>query len=449
MSFIKKNWHGGLPLQTDTLLKSIKEINFLSLPKIAKIGIYKRNHEGEIEVKIGDIVKEGEYLGRRGDLNVHSSVPGEVIQIQEIEVENKEFMITVFIKVKGKFDILGKEKRLFPWRNLNKDTLCYILKDKGVINFFEPEKNLFHQLMDTKGKKIKHLIINGIENSPMLYNNYFVLKDYHKEIATGISIISYILGDLKKISLAIDTYKFDLIPNIKKSFSEENLKVKIKILKNKYPQSNSNILFNSFSDEKLKGNESVLDKKYFIIDVYTLLYIYEAIELQKPVMEKIITINGDSLFSSFIIKVKIGTLLSNILQDFGGLKKRPKKIVIGGLFSKNSTRNIDIPIDKNMDAILLLSDSYPEKTEESECIDCNECIRICPVSLNPIRLYDLIKEKREGILIRENINLCISCGLCSYVCPSNIPLRELIDHENEKRKLKSLNKRVLRQILLK
>ncbi|MGM0593646.1 MAG: 4Fe-4S dicluster domain-containing protein, partial [Pseudomonadota bacterium] len=57
------------------------------------------------------------------------------------------------------------------------------------------------------------------------------------------------------------------------------------------------------------------------------------------------------------------------------------------------------------------------------CIKCGECVRACPMHLNPKEL-GLLAAKREYALMAERFNLndCFECGCCSFVCPSAIPL---------------------------
>ena len=56
------------------------------------------------------------------------------------------------------------------------------------------------------------------------------------------------------------------------------------------------------------------------------------------------------------------------------------------------------------------------------CINCGNCVDVCPVRLLPQELYRAARG--DNLLATQELHIfdCIECGCCSYVCPSNIPL---------------------------
>ena len=78
-------------------------------------------------------------------------------------------------------------------------------------------------------------------------------------------------------------------------------------------------------------------------------------------------------------------------------------------------------------SLALSSDSDKEYTtsnngEERPCVQCTQCIKVCPVNLYPNMLMkaalDKDLEKMESLSIHD----CVDCGLCTFVCPSKIEM---------------------------
>ena len=57
------------------------------------------------------------------------------------------------------------------------------------------------------------------------------------------------------------------------------------------------------------------------------------------------------------------------------------------------------------------------------CIKCGECVKACPMGLNPSML-GMLAARREYDEMGAHFHLgdCFECGCCTYVCPSHIPL---------------------------
>ncbi len=83
-------------------------------------------------------------------------------------------------------------------------------------------------------------------------------------------------------------------------------------------------------------------------------------------------------------------------------------------------------IDAGIDALTVIpKDRYPTWSTDP-CINCGECIDICPVDLQVQMIgryseFELFDRTREF-----DIDECFECGLCAVVCTANRPLLQLI-----------------------
>ena len=130
--------------------------------------------------------------------------------------------------------------------------------------------------------------------------------------------------------------------------------------------------------------------------------------------------------------VKIGSTIGEIIEQCGGFKGKPGKIIAGGPMTGIAQYTLDAPIVKEVSGIVVFTEEEVKIDKVQPCIKCGKCIEVCPVFLEPLYIsaYSLVgnmemAEKYDALA-------CVSCGSCSYACPSKRPLKESINHaQNE------------------
>ena len=88
-------------------------------------------------------------------------------------------------------------------------------------------------------------------------------------------------------------------------------------------------------------------------NVGTVFAIREAVLFRKPLYERYITVSGSLVNRPGNYKVRIGTRISDIVEDCGGLKGEPAKIIMGGPMCGISVYSMDIPVVKGTSGILV------------------------------------------------------------------------------------------------
>jgi electron transport complex protein RnfC len=59
-------------------------------------------------------------------------------------------------------------------------------------------------------------------------------------------------------------------------------------------------------------------------------------------------------------------------------------------------------------------------------MNCGECRTVCPVGLDPERLFKLHMARRDQESCMDRAADCYGCGCCEAVCPSRLPLSSAI-----------------------
>ncbi|MCK9615139.1 MAG: electron transport complex subunit RsxC [Candidatus Omnitrophica bacterium] len=310
--------------------------------------------------------------------------------------------------------------------NLDKETLLKIIKDSGIVGMGGAAFPSHVKL--NPPKKIETLIVNGCECEPYLASDYRLMVENFDAIFRGIEIVCKIIEPknvvfsveenkqeaIKKLHLAVSLKKYNL-PNLS-----------LAILKTAYPQGGEKQLIYSLLKREVPSGRLPLDVGCLVHNVGTFFAIYEAVYLDKPLIERVVTFAGDALVSPKNIRLKIGTILRELFdKKILEFKTAPLKIICGGPMMGIALDSLDYPILKGTGGFLFLSKDVLLGTERP-CIRCGACVRECPVSLMPT-LIDLTSRRelwKESALYGATD--CIECGVCNYVCPTNRMLLQSI-----------------------
>lgn len=396
------------------------------LPEIVYIPV--KQHIGspaKILVSKGDKVKVGTLLADADGIvssDVHSSVSGEVLKVEEIEGEFGYLENMITIKVEGdefepSIDLspdIIKEIPFTPEEIIQKIRTAGIV-GMGGAGYPTPIKTSIPE-----GKKIDYLILNGIECEPFLTSDDRLMIEKAEQIIIGAKIINKILG-IQNAIIAIDENKPEAIEVMTK-LTRSYVGVNVQTCKTKYPQGGEKQLIKAITGREVPSGRLPMDVGCIVQNVGTVFAIYEAVMKNKPLFERIVTISGDECTKPQNFLVRVGTPASFLIEKCGGINEKTAQVIFGGPMMGTSAVNINAPITKLTSGILLLSDFLSHKDSEQDCIRCGKCVDVCPVGLRPFLIARYTKENMTSELKDINILDCIECGSCAYICPAHIPL---------------------------
>jgi electron transport complex protein RnfC len=186
-------------------------------------------------------------------------------------------------------------------------------------------------------------------------------------------------------------------------------------------------LIKALLNREIPGGKLPLDVGVIINNVGTALAIYEAVQKNKPLIERVVTITGKGLKKTGNFLARIGVPASLLLAALGEeIPGGTAKIISGGPMMGKAVNSLDIPITKGTSGLVLMDESEARRSEPANCIRCGKCAGACPMGLEPYLLEKLARRDRFGSCEAEAVTDCIECGSCSYTCPSAIPLLDYI-----------------------
>ncbi|PKQ46895.1 electron transport complex subunit RsxC [Confluentibacter flavum] len=411
-------------------ITSSKGIKKMTLPKVVYVPISQ--HIGipaEIVVGVKDKVTIGQVIAKSGGFmssNIHSPVAGTVTKLDKIIDTSgyKKQCIVIRTDLKDESNFTDIAYPLKTTITLEPKAILQKINDLGIVGLGGATFPSHVKLSIKEGTKLDHLIINGVECEPYLTADHRLMLEKAEEIIVGIKILMFALH-IDKAIIGIENNKADAIETFKKIITK-NDNIKIAALKVKYPQGGEKQLVRALLNREVPKNGLPLDVGVIVHNVGTIFAIYQAIQHNIPLIERVVTVTGKKLENPSNYWVKIGTPITDLVNEVGGLPEGTRKIVNGGPMMGKAIKNTDVPVTKGTSGILVISEDEASRGEPKNCIRCGECVDVCPMGLEPHLLMNLSEKGMYEKASSEDIMTCIECGSCSYVCPSHRPLLDYI-----------------------
>jgi ferredoxin len=195
----------------------------------------------------------------------------------------------------------------------------------------------------------------------------------------------------------------------------------------RYPMGSEKHLFSELTGQEVPADGRTTDLGALVHNVGTAYAVYEALCKGRPLVERIVTVNGDAIAFPGNIRVPVGTLVEEVLA-FAGLKEAPARLVMGGPMMGSLLPQVRVPVVKGTSGLLALTAVEAATHDAGPCIRCSSCVRACPVGLLPLEMLARIAAGALSAAVDLGLKDCIACGCCAYVCPSRIPLVQYFNH---------------------
>lgn len=196
-------------------------------------------------------------------------------------------------------------------------------------------------------------------------------------------------------------------------------------LKVQYPQGGEKQLIAAVTGREVPSGALPIEVGAVVQNVGTIVAIYEAVQKNKPLFERITTVTGTELPEPKNVLVRVGTSISDLITLCGGDPAVEGKTINGGPMMGRAMSNPAAPTTKGCSGVLLIPVAKAKRAVESPCIACGKCASACPMGLEPYLLTKIYKNRLFDRGPEEGAQDCIECGCCSFSCPAAIPL---LDH---------------------
>lgn len=420
-------------------------------------------------VKKGESVFAGQTIGRDDatvSSPIHSSVNGVVEEIKRMNYFKRDINMVMIRTTNASREIPRLSGHSVEWWKLSNEKIEELIYLSGVSSLDREGIPTRFKSSIISPEDVNHLIIHGIGSEPYNISLDLLLEGKNLlHLFEGLNILKRIMPKTK-VHLAINAHKKKIIEQLVKLASELEW-LDIYPLEPKYPQGYDEMLVPTILNQKFPYGYSAANVGVVVLNIQATLAVYKAVAEGLPLVERIIALCGPAMKENIHLKVRVGTVLGDLLK--GRLKgEHPPRVVLNSLLTGVTLNDFSLPIDRIFSQIIaipenkareflafmrpgLRRDSYTrtflsvllpniqkladanQHGEERPCITCSFCEEVCPVKIIPHLLSRYVKKGLiDETLMNYDIFNCIECGLCSFVCPSKIPLLKHMKEGHEK-----------------
>lgn len=377
-------------------------------------------------VKKGDHVLTGQKIAEAGGFvsaPIYASVSGTVKAIEPRRVVTGDNVMSIVIENDGLYEEVDWPA-VKPFEELTREEKIGMIREAGVVGMGGAGFPTAVKLSPKEPDKIQYVIVNCAECEPYLTSDYRKMLEEPEYLIGGLKVSLSLFKNARGI-LAVEDNKPDCITRLKHLTKNES-KITVKALRTKYPQGAERQLIYATTGRAINSSMLPADAGCVVNNVDTVIAIYHAVMEGKPLMHRIVTVTGDAISQPQNFKVRIGTNYHELVEEAGGFKEQPEKIVSGGPMMGFGIFDLDVPTTKTSSALLCMTRDEVSAMAPTACINCGKCVEVCPGRVVPRKLADYAEHYDEEAFLKNNGMECCECGCCSYICPAKRPLTQVI-----------------------
>ena len=412
-------------------LSAGKPIEELPLPDVVNIPLGQHIGAPAVaKVAKGDKVLTGQLIAEAGGFmsaNIHSPISGTVTAVgpQPNAQGLRQPMITIKREGDEWMEEIDRSTDLRKECTLDSKQIIEKIKAAGIVGMGGATFPTHVKLSIPPGKKADILIINGVECEPYLTSDHRTMLERGEELAVGVTILMKAVN-VDHAVIGIENNKPDAIENMRKIVAQYR-GIEVMPLKVRYPQGGEKQLIAAVTGRQVPPPPALpIDVGAVVCNASTTVAVYEAVQKNKPLIERIVTITGKAMKTPRNLRTRMGTPITMLLEAGGGIPENTGKIINGGPMMGRAMVNLSSPVTKGCSGITVMSGKDAVRKEPQQCIKCAKCVSACPMGLEPFYLSKMAKKHGWDALEDNMITSCIECGCCQASCPSFLPLLDWI-----------------------
>ena len=290
----------------------------------------------------GDVVKVGTRIAEPAGFvsaAIHSSVSGKVAKIDTIVDASGYAKPAIFIDVEGDEweETIDRSTTLVKECELSAEEIVKKIADAGIVGLGGACFPTQVKLCPPPSFKAECVIINAVECEPYLTADHSLMLEKGEEILVGVSILMK-AANVNKAVIGIENNKPDAIAHMTKLAASYS-GIEVMPLKVKYPQGGEKQLIDAVTSRQVKSGALPISVGAIVQNVGTVFAVYQAVQKNKPLFERVVTVTGKAVANPSNFLVRIGTPISVLIEAAGGIPENTGKIIGCLLYTSPSPRD--------------------------------------------------------------------------------------------------------------
>ncbi|MBE0362407.1 electron transport complex protein RnfC [Pseudoalteromonas ulvae UL12] len=415
---------GGIHPQTHKKLSNQTAINQAIIPALLTVPLKQHiGSHGTLIVNKGDVVLKGQPLTQaKGHwaVPVHAPTSGTIIDIAPNTSAHPSALPELSIMIEPDHQDSWAELEPCPdWATLEKDHLVEKIRLAGISGMGGAGFATYVKAQTQQN--IEYLIINGVECEPYITADDRLMQEHAEQIIQGCLILAHVLTP-SRIIIGIENDKPDAIAAMNAAAANYP-EILVRAIPTKYPSGGEKQLIQVLTGREVPSTKLPSDIGIVVQNVATMFAIEQAVVCGKPLIERVVTVTGQTIKQPGNAWVLLGTQVRDVLMAHQFEPESDQRVIMGGPMMGFTLPTVRVPVIKTTNCLLAPNTiEMPFAGDEQACIRCSACADACPASLLPQQLQWFAKSKEHDKLEEHNLFDCIECGACAYVCPSDIPL---------------------------
>ena len=421
---------GGVHPSDNKQWSKSSAIETMELPDVVNIPLAQHiGAPATAVVKKGDSVVVGQLLAEpTGFMSaaIHSPISGTVTAV-DMQV-NGQGLRQMMITIKREGDVwdaaIDRSETLVTECTLEPKAIIEKIKAAGIVGMGGATFPTHVKLSIPDGKRAEILIINGVECEPYLTSDYRTMLERGEQLVVGTRILMRAIGVTKAV-IGVEANKPDAVKHLQ-SIIGAATDIRVQMLKTQYPQGGEKQLIAAVTGREVPAPPALpIDVGAVVCNASTAVAVYEAVQKNKPLIERVVTVTGSAVPAPKNLLTRFGTPVEALIAKCGGVADGDVKVINGGPMMGRALSNIAMPVMKGCSGITIMVGDAAKRGTESACIKCAKCVSACPMGLEPYLLSKQSIKKGWEAMEANDVTSCIECGCCQFTCPANIPL---LDH---------------------
>ena len=385
-------------------------------------------------VKKGDAVKVGQKIGEFRGLGapIHASVSGTVKAVEPRPYSMGGNMMAVVIENDFKDELSEEVKAPKNPDALSVADMVEMVKNAGIVGMGGATFPTHVKISGGIGK-VDTVIINGAECEPYITGDHRTMLERPEEIIGGAVYLAKMFG-VDKVIIGVEDNKQNGIESMNRVISAKHAPVEVRALACRYPQGGEKQLCQAITGKQVPPGGLPSNIGCAVFNINTTCAIYRAIHDGMPVVKKIVTVSGSGVAEPKNLECPIGTPVSRLFDECGGLNENTYKLVMGGPMMGMAQYTAEVPVGKGTGAMLAFCANEEQTVESPQCIRCGKCVAACPMRLEPLFMYQYASKNMLDELNAAHIMDCMECGACAYACPARMHLTHMFKYGKQKLK---------------